>query len=414
MDYFSLSKLHTYIRRVISINFPEPVWVRAEIFNVVTKSGHYYIELGEKGATDEILAQGSAVMWKSQAETIGRQLNANLSNFLKAGNEIMFKAHVDFHIRYGLKLQILEINEEFALGLIAIQKLKTLQRLKDEGLWQLNKTRMFPYLIRRIALIASASSAAYADFMDQLKLNSQGYRFKIELYNVAVQGQLSVDSIVSAFRKIKKNPLKYDLIVLIRGGGSKHDLSDFDQFDISKAISICPLPVITGIGHQTDESIADLSAYLSLKTPTAVAEHILQHTAGVESSTINLVNEIQAMAGMRCHQLKFQFQSVHSDFQILSQRIIANEHLHLHKIYQNVKQYGNGILLKLKESLHRLELNVHMSDPEALFEKGYTLSTVDGKSVSKYKGLKAGQELTTHFQAGIIKSKITEVWAKEK
>ncbi|MBK9108022.1 MAG: exodeoxyribonuclease VII large subunit [Saprospiraceae bacterium] len=414
MDCFSLSRLHTYIRRVISVNFPESIWVRAEIFNVVQKSGHYYIELGEKSNTDEIIAQSSAILWKSQAESISQQLQSSLSSILKAGNEIMFKANVDFHVRYGLKLQVLELNKEFTFGLIALNKQKVIQDLKNEGLWQLNKSLQLPKTIQRIALITSETSAAFADFTDQLLQNRFAYKFKLHSFNVAVQGQLSSKNFVKTFQAIEKNSSSYDIVVIIRGGGSKHDLSDFDQYEISKAVSICSLPVITGIGHQTDVSITDHSAFLSLKTPTAVAEFIIQHTTDAEALAIHCMNEINQWAQWQCNRLNQNLQGLSSNIKLQSSQRISNEHRKIYKTQQNYLNAATGVLLSLKEKQHFLQLLFSMNDPVSILGKGYSISTIDGKALHKLNNLAPGQELTTVYQSGILKSKITDVWENEK
>lgn len=325
----------------------------------------------------------------------------------------MFKAQVDFHVRYGLKLQLLELNKEFTLGLMAINKQKVIQRLQQEGLWQKNKTCELPLHLKNIAIIASKSSAAFADFTHQLNNNVYGYKYGIKCFDVAVQGQFAVSSICEAFHKLQSGKKFYDLIVLIRGGGSRHDLSDFDQFEISKAVSQCQIPVLTGIGHQTDESVTDLSAFKSLKTPTAVAEFIVHHTLNLEEQTELIAQFIFQNSFERLQRLRTNLQYFQSDLQYSAKQHVSAELLNAMRFEHKLREITKDLYVKTKEKHAALLAFLVANDPVEILNKGYSISTIQGKSLHHLSKIESGQELTTRYNSGILKSKITDVWRKE-
>lgn len=395
------------------MNFQEALWIRAEIVQCNVKAGHVYLELVEKDPEGEIVAQGSAVIWKNQVTTISKNLDASLLQLLKPGHECMFKALIDFHIRYGLKLIVQGINQEFAMGQLALQRRKTILQLQGEGLWQRNQACKLPQPIQRIAVIASQTSAGYADFMDQMQHNAYGFAYDIMSLDVSVQGQSAVQSIEQAFIHIEKQWNHWDAVVLIRGGGSKHDLSDFDGYPIAKAISLCKLPVLCGIGHQTDESIADLSAFRSLKTPTAVAEFILQNTLLFDRQFDEVWHTLVSLSSERTRNA---LQKVNLVEQQLGMRI--HRTLSLHKDHLNEQQMLWREMVQRtyqlrSRKLHALELELLTNDPDQLFSKGYTLSTVNGQPVHKLSKIRPGDTLVTLYQGGKLESSIQSIWPKE-
>ncbi len=414
MITLSLSKLNTYIRRAIGINFQEPVWITAEILNSNTKSGHTYLELAEKDDSNSIIAQASAVLWKNQRHYLQDTNTVDLDQLLKPGLEIRICVKVDFHIRYGLKLVIDQLDAQFSLGKIAQNRQKTIAKLIEEQLWQKNKQIELPMVVQKVALFASASTAAYADFIDQLYSNPFGYQFHVELFDVTVQGDAATRSLIDAFVKITKRTSDFDVVVLIRGGGSKHDLFDFDSFEVSQAISLCGIPVLTGIGHHVDESIADLSAHTALKTPTAVAEFILHQNLSFENrikencqEMIRYSRELITANLFTLKQVQHNIQST-GNLQVLQSKHALSE-------WKNQLVLTSRLLVAMQKSslqdcMHVLESN----DPEYILSKGYSLTYANGALVSSGSQFSRGDILISHFNFGDIKSIIDSEWPEKK
>jgi len=323
LEQFSLSKLNLYIRRVIAVNFEDPIWIDCELLSVKEKSGHIYLDLIEKDEQDQIIAQSSAVIWKTQSAALQKKCSYDLYQILSAGNKVLIAVTVDYNARYGLKLIVQDLDSSFTLGKLIQSKLKVIERLKSEQLWQKNKECNLPCAIKKIAIIGSSSSAGFRDFINQLEENHYAYTFKLKIYEATMQGNNTSEQIGKAFELIKSEvSFKPDMVVIIRGGGSKHDLLDFDEYAISKAISECPYPVFTGIGHFIDESLADLSAYTSLKTPTAVAEEILHINHQFESELVIIFQEICSYANSRKNNYKIELKSIESIINNTIQRFL--------------------------------------------------------------------------------------------
>lgn len=412
MESVTLSRLHNFIARVIKFNFDEPVWVSAEILQINIKSGHSYLELAEKTTDGQIVAQASAVLWKTKKAELDSDSNISVDHLFTIGHELKFLAYVNFHPRYGYKLIIEKIDKVFGLGQIALSRKKTIDQLKINNLWQANRSLEIPPAIQSIALITSPSTAAFADFMTSIRTNIKNYSFSVVEYHVSVQGENSAASIVSAFNKIKNQKIKPDLIVLIRGGGSKHDLSDFDSYEIASSISTANVPVITGIGHQIDETIADLSAYLALKTPTAAAEFIIMHNnkfeTGMEMEYLELINLVKNRIYLSRLKLASEFsKSINEVHKSLNSegRHLAGTGYELEKAIRNIREQSHF-------TLSLLENELNSNDPENIFAKGYSYTTANGYSVAACNFLEVDQELVTRFSTGIVHSKVLKTWQK--
>ncbi len=273
MKKYSLYQLQVYLQRVITLNFQEPVWVTAEISKSKASRGHIFLELVEKHAgDDEICAQGKAALWSRNIPGISSKLSVPLEDLLKEGTEVSIQIEVSYHTMHGLSLSVIDIDVEYTLGRMELHRQETIVRLKREGLLQLNSHIVLPDVIQRIAVISSSSASGYQDFIHHLDQNEYGYDFQVDLFPSAMQGTQLESEVRSALAQINQQDEYYDVIVLIRGGGSKLDLAGFDLYEVAKAISHSRLPVFTGIGHETDTTIADLVADVRAATPTAAAE----------------------------------------------------------------------------------------------------------------------------------------------
>lgn len=411
MEQFSLSKLNLYIRRVIAVNFQDPVWINCELLSVKQKSGHIYLDLIEKDDHNEIIAQSSAVIWKTAVASIQRKISFDLMQILAEGNQVLLNVSIDFNARYGLKLVIQDLDGTFTLGKIIQGKIKVIERLKTELLWQKNKNCPLPTAIKCISVITSTSSAGCIDFLNQLKENHFGYTFKLKIYEASMQGTHTVNDICKAFDLIsQEKKIKTDLVVLIRGGGSKHDLLEFDDYFISKAISDCNFPVFTGIGHFIDESLADLSAFSALKTPTAVADEIIHINQLFESKLVSTYQEI-------CHHViainnihKNELTILESNLIGSAQRIVYDQQYITNEVKHSIKQSTNHLINKHNMSLLEIQGCLDLNDPGKILTKGYSLIYKNGQLVKTIEDLKTEDLIETKLINGTFKSRITELW----
>ncbi|MFD2999552.1 exodeoxyribonuclease VII large subunit [Pontibacter toksunensis] len=292
----SLHELHQQIREELEIAFPESYWVVAEVAQVTPdrRKGHCYLTLVDKGDdARQMLAQARATIWSSRYQMLGRYFEEKTGQPLKAGLKILFQASVRFHELYGLSLDIVNIDPNYTIGDLARQRQETLKRLEAEGLMEANKALDLDLVPQRLAVISSATAAGYQDFIHQLQHNSFGYTFYTTLFPATVQGNEAPASVKRAMYLAGKYKENFDAIVIIRGGGSQTDLSCFDDYAIAAAIGHSPLPVLTGIGHERDESISDMVAHTRLKTPTAVANFLIDRFRSAEQYNENLLDSIR-------------------------------------------------------------------------------------------------------------------------
>ena len=270
-QYITLSELQRRVRQVLEERFALPLWVSAEIAEVkVNYSGHCYLELVEKGEGDGVpKAQARAVIWRSQYARIAAYFEAETGQRLAAGMRILAKATVNYHELYGFSLQLLDVDPAYTLGDMERQRQQTIARLQAEGVWEMTRQQALPAVVQRIAVVSSSRAAGYQDFCNELAKSP--YRFCLTLFDAVVQGAAAEDSIVDALSRIAAAGEAFDAVVMIRGGGSSSDLNCFNAYRLCNHVAQFPLPVVTGIGHDKDTSVADLVAHTALKTPTAVA-----------------------------------------------------------------------------------------------------------------------------------------------
>ena len=278
----SLSELLGQVKGALEKELPDHYWVIAEIMEL-RENRHCYLELIEKSEeNDSLLAKVRATIWASRYDMLRPFFEASTGSPLKSGIKILCKASVEFHPLYGLSLNITDIDPSYTLGDLARKKQEVIQRLRKEGVFDMNRELLFPLVPQRIAVISSETAAGYGDFSESILHNSHGFHFHTTLFPAVMQGDEAPASISSAMEKIYESESDFDCVVIIRGGGSKADLESFNHYDLAYFITQFPLPVITGIGHERDESVADMVAHHGLKTPTAVAEFLVDQLLAFE------------------------------------------------------------------------------------------------------------------------------------
>ncbi|HKL66333.1 MAG TPA: exodeoxyribonuclease VII large subunit, partial [Bacteroidales bacterium] len=283
INRYSLSQLQDLIKEAIENSLSGFYWVSAEISELkLNYSGHCYIELVEKTGNDDIKSRIRTIIWSQKARMLLPYFESSTGQELSEGLKVLLKVKTLYHRVYGLSLNVYDIDPAYTLGEMAILRKKIIGRLETEGVINLNRELSFPLLPKNIAIISSELAAGYQDFYETLLNNEYGYTYNITLYKSVMQGKETEKSVSGAINRIFESNKKYDLIVIVRGGGSQADLSWFDNYNIAFLITQMPVPVITGIGHEKDLSVTDMVAHKAFKTPTAVAEFIISQSRRTE------------------------------------------------------------------------------------------------------------------------------------
>ncbi|RMF00853.1 MAG: exodeoxyribonuclease VII large subunit, partial [Bacteroidetes bacterium] len=249
----SLYKLQTFIRRAIALNLAEPVWISAELAECDHNRGHYYLQLVDKEQDEgDIRAQARAILWQATARRWERTQRMPLSSLLQVGHKLQLLVQVQYHQRYGLSLQVEDLEPAYTLGQLAKDREQTIARLRSEGLWDLNRMTVLPAVPQRLAIISSPQAAGLQDFLQQLNNNPYSYRFRTDLFPASMQGTQASAEIRRQLRTLARRRKAYDALVLLRGGGARLDLAIFDELELARAVARFPLPVLSGIGHDQD------------------------------------------------------------------------------------------------------------------------------------------------------------------
>lgn len=384
----SLSGLNRMVRAAIEEQLPLRYWVTGELSEVrATSVGHCYIELIERDeATGEISAKARGTIWSRVYSLLRPYFLEQTGRDFSVGLKVLLQVSVNFHEVYGFSLDVCDIEPAYTIGDMARQRMLIVQRLTDEGVINLNKELPFPLLPKRVAVISSASAAGYGDFCDQLNGNLYGFNFKVALFQSPMQGSKVEEGIISALDAIARDADEWDVVVIIRGGGATSDLSCFDTYDLANNCAQFPLPIVTGIGHQRDDTLLDIVAHTRVKTPTAAAE-LLIHTMLMQADKI----------ASFCRAIP----------EAVSRRI-ADERRRVDMLVQRLPV---SVAMMLQQQRHRLDIweqQLQASSPDRILAKGYTLTLCDGRVVRSASQLSVGQELTTRFADGEVTSLVKQ------
>ena len=360
-ERLSLSELTGTVKKVLAANFTAPVWVIGEISEInIHSNGHCYLTLIEKGESeDRIVAQARATIWSYTFRMLRPFFETTTGQQLTDGIKVLLQVSVEFHEMYGFSLNVRNIDPTYTLGDQALKRREIIRRLTDEGVLTMNKELELPLVPQRIAIISSPSAAGYEDFMEQLTNNSNGYKFYTKLFPAVMQGNQAEQSIVEALDRIYPYEDFFDIVVIIRGGGSQVDLSCFDNYNIAYHITQFPLPVLTGIGHEKDDSIADLVAHTRLKTPTAVAEFILDGVAAFEDRINLMQQETISLVENRMEEEKGLLEDLTGELSQLVRDQLGNKK---RELMQRTWRFQQEIKLTLQNSEHRLGKKLQRAD----------------------------------------------------
>ena len=408
-QHITLSELQRHIKQALESALPLPVWVAAEVSELkVNYSGHCYMELVEKseptkGGTAIPRAQARAVIWRSQYAMIASYFEAETGSRLAAGMKILAKVLVSYHELYGLSLQIIDLDASYTLGEVERQKQMTIAQLQRDGVWDMNREVELPLLTQRIAVVSSSAAAGYRDFCNELR--EGGYAFRLTLFDAVVQGQAAEESICRALADVAQRQEEFDAVVLIRGGGSASDLSCFNSYRLCSYVAQFPLPVITGIGHDKDTSVADMVAHTPLKTPTAVAawltERMAQQDGWLEEAAMRLA-EAATRATQR-EQLRLERMS--GEVMRLGGTYCERAQARLAMLREQLSAEVARFIDRRQMFLATAEGVVEGRKPDNILRMGFAIVRCDGRAVKSAEAL-AGREVEIELAKGKVKAKV--------
>ncbi len=405
--HYSLYELNQYIRQAVALNFEEAVWIEAEIAQISFSGRHAYLDLWQKDAdTEEIMAQSGAVIWADKLSFVKKKLNSLFHDILSPGINVLIKVKPDFHERYGLKLVIQDLDPSFTIGQLALKKEEALRKLRQENLVDRNAQLPLASVIQRIAVMSSETSAGYQDFMEQLYSNDYGYDFDVTLYPISVQGVNVSQDLGHQMGEIHLADRPYDLIVIIRGGGSKMDLAAFDEYDTAKIIALSDIPVLTGIGHERDDSLCDLVSQIRVKTPTAAADHIVQYNLSFEQAVYNLFNEISDISWWYLNRERSQLESIAQNLHNMARNRIRTENYSLSLQHQSLNHLIQSRLTREAHQIDRAAAVVQERDPIHILKRGYSMTVKGDTVIMSPSQLSTGDIITTTVAKGDFTSKV--------
>jgi exodeoxyribonuclease VII large subunit len=408
-EAISLYQLNQYIKQVIAVNFDEAIWIRCELASVRFNKGHVYLELVENNPMNtQVIAQSSAVIWAGDYLRISGKMEGQITQILKQGSEVQLLVELQFHERYGFKLNVRDIDLYFALGKLEIQRREIMLRLQQEELLDRNKKIPLPLVPQRIAVISSSTAAGYADFMAHIENNAFNYSIQATLYQATMQGDKVAADIIHQLNKIDIR--NYDCVVIIRGGGSKLDLADFDSYELGKYIAEYQLPILTGIGHEIDVSIADLVSHRAFKTPTAVADFIL---TTMRNFDLMLKEYYSGLYQISHDTLNHAENTLNQQLTDLNWKVRHLSTSSLEKLAYFEFQFKVVIRKRLDSAFEKLNhqlKSLDLLDFQQVLKRGFTITSDSNGSAIKFsKSMKVGQLMTTWFQDGKINSKIENI-----
>ena len=425
----SLFELNSLVADVINTTMSRSYWVEAELSEVRENRGHCYMELIEKNENSNVpIARASAKCWSNIWSAIKPYFIRITGQQIRAGMKVMLQVHAQFHPQYVFSWIVDDINPEYTMGDMMRKRQEIIRQLKEEGVYDLQKELSLPLFAQRIAVISSATAAGYGDFCNQLENNELGLYFHVELFPAIMQGDNVESSIIASLNHINNREEEFDCVVIIRGGGATADLSGFDTLGLAENVANFPLPIITGIGHERDESILDMVSYRRVKTPTAAAAYLINHLTSTlirvenaQSTIIDYVKKALEIENMRIKHIGAQIPVLFSIVRTKQEARLESLFQRLFTASKELMKQSDFLLLSLQQRVqpavrgrlssehHRLDVLEHRArllDPTLLLKRGYSITLHNGKAIHNANDLKIGDTITTLLEIGQIESKV--------
>ena len=401
--HITLVELQRRIKMILSEQFALPVWVSAEVADLkVNYSGHCYLELIEKDHKSENgvpTAQVRAVIWRSSYSRIAAYFEAETGQRLAPGIRILAQALISYHELYGLSLQITDIDSAYTLGEMEQQRQKTIARLQEEGVWEMNRAVPMPLLVQRLAVVSSAQAAGYQDFCKEL--GRSGYRFDLTLFDAVMQGTAAEESILMALGRVAERQEEFDAVVIVRGGGSTTDLNCFNAYRLSSHVAQFPLPVLTGIGHDKDQSVVDMVAHLPLKTPTAVAGWLIERMSSIEEWLEGAAQQLHDITTTRMREAELRLEQQLGDVRRLTMERTIQEKLRLEAAERLLPERIETLLRFEQQRLERAEEVVESRSPQQILKLGFAILRGEERAIRTTEELKQHTRLKVELSDGI-------------
>ena len=407
----SLYELNGLIKRSIRSCMPDTYWVQAELSDVRSNySGHCYLEFVQKDATgNNLIAKARGTIWSNIYKMLKPYFEQETGQVFASGIKVLVQVSVEFHELYGYSLTVLDIDPTYTVGDMARKRREILRQLEEEGVIDMNKELEMPMLPQRIAVISSATAAGYGDFCNQLQNNPRGYGFHTELFPAIMQGERVEESVLAALDTINARIEEFDAVVIIRGGGATSDLSGFDTYLLAASCAQFPLPIITGIGHERDDTVLDKVAHTRVKTPTAAAEFLIGCMDKVADKLDDLAYRLQS--GVR-NRLLWEHRRMDSLKQRIPNAVYKRISDAKYELFVAQRNLASASKAFLTSKTHRLELLQQRLDdalPEKQLARGYSITLKDGKVVKDASALQEGEKLITVLHQGRIESVIENI-----
>ena len=427
---YSLLELNTLVRRTIELGLPGQLWVEAELAEARESRGHCYMELIQKDdSTNTPVARASAKCWRQTWMMLRAHFERTTGQMFHAGMKVRLRVYAQFHEAYGFSWIVTDIDPYFTVGDMARRRQEIVRQLKAEGVFDLNRELDFPMFAQRIAVISSETAAGYGDFCNQLADNDYGFSFTTRLFPAVMQGEQVEQSVIAALDRINRCSDEFDCVVIIRGGGATSDMSGFDTLPLAENVANFPLPVITGIGHDRDESIIDMVAHTRVKTPTAAAALLisrLKATADLIDScrerVLRAVSRRMETERMRLGRLSERIPTLfsvvrtrhESRLEIMQRRLTAAitrrltaEHHRVETLTQSLAPLTERHMTAERHRLDMLAQRAKALDPTLLLRRGYSITLHQGRAVRDAGELKPGDEIVTRLATGSSTATVT-------
>ena len=448
----TLYELNALVRDMLALEMPDEYWVEAELSEAREVRGHCYMELIQKDEhSNTPVAKASAKCWASTWQLVKPHFMRVTGQEIHAGMKVLLKVYAQFHESYGFSWIVTDIDSTYTMGDMARKRMEIIRQLKEEGVFELQKELQLPMFCQHIAVISSANAAGYGDFVNQLENNEYGFRFHTQLFPAVMQGEGVEQSVIGALNKIfeslecKTENLKFsdanddsslftlhsslnkfDCVVIIRGGGATSDLSGFDTLALAEHVANFPLPIITGIGHERDESVLDMVSHTRVKTPTAAAAFLIGHLKAVLDAIEDAEQRISSIVRQQMDMEKIRLLHLSQRIPTLFSLVRSRQEACIDRLQGNLRL---SVTRRLQEERHRLDIHSHnlmpvierrllrerhqldmlnekleVLNPELLLRRGYSITLSGGKVVKDASILKSGDELETRLSKGTVRS----------
>lgn len=409
-EAISLYQLNRQVAQVVTNSFDSPIWVIAEIAQIsIPSNGHCYLELIEKHPqTGQTTARARAMIWSNRWWLIRETFEQGTGQHLQSGMKVMIAVQVTMHEAYGYSLVIQDIEPAYTVGEMQRKRMEIIQRLSDEGMLEVNRSLPMPTLVQRIAIISANTAAGYGDFCHQLAHNEYGLAFYTHIFPAAMQGDQTAASVIQALDRIYQHQEHFDVVVIIRGGGSVIDLNSFDDYDLALNIANFPLPVIVGIGHERDNTVLDIVAHTSVKTPTAAAAFLIERMAGLLDQLNQAQAQILDLTRGRIDREQLRLDRMTNAIQGTHLRL-GQQLNHLTLIRERINLLAKQRITIESQRLTLYQKTIDMAQPDNILRRGFSITRLNGKAVRDLSKLKVGDILETQTAQGNITAEVKSV-----